>query len=320
MVDLEAGAKNIVGLTSAELPSLKQEMKSGWPMLIPLFILISLLAYSGSTPSKAAFWSIMAIVIIAFLSGKGKFGAKELLESLETGGKGVIEVAAACATAGVIIGVITLTGLGMKLSSVLIFLANDNTFILLLLTAGASIVLGMGVPTTACYLIVAMLVAPALIKMDILPIAAHLFVFYYGVMSMITPPVALAAYAAAGIAESDPFRTGFAAMRLGVVAFVIPFMFVYSPALLLEGTFSDVIRSVITAILGTVMLSVGLHGWLKVKIPAIARAFLILAGLLLIDSGVVTDIMSIGFLAAAFFITKFCRKINKGNIEEIKKE
>ncbi len=317
MVDLEAGKNHITGLTKEELPSLVKEIKSGWIMVIPLIVLIVMLVYSGTTPSKAGFWSTIAVVAVAFINRSVKFAGKELWECLESGGKSVIEVATACATAGIIIGVITLTGLGMKLSNVLINLAGGNTFTLLMLTAIACTILGMGVPTTACYLIVATLVAPALVKMGVLPIAAHLFVFYYGVMSMITPPVALAAYAGASIAGANPFKTGFTAMRLGVLAFVIPFNFVYGPPLLLEGSVGEIVQSMVTATIGTAFLSVAIQGWFKVSLPMLSRLLLAAAGLCLIDTGMLTDILSIALAVGSAMVARFMPcKDDGGKVKE----
>ncbi len=310
MVDLEAGKEGILGLPASQLPSPLKEIRMNWILLSPIVVLLYLLITSGSSPSKAGFWATITVIVLAALKRNIKFGLKELLDCLAEGGKSCIEVATACATAGIIVGVITLTGLGMKLSNVLISLAGGSTLLLLILTALVCIVLGMGVPTTACYLLVATLVAPALIKIGILPIAAHLFVFYFGVMAMITPPVALASYAAAGIADADPMKTGFQAMRLGIVAFIVPFMFVYDPTLLMQNTTVVLaIKSIITALIGTYILSVALEGWFRnTFLPFIARLTLFAAGLCLIDPDLVTDMISIALIVISIALTKFMNK------------
>jgi TRAP transporter 4TM/12TM fusion protein len=309
MVDLEAAKHNMVGLTKDQTPNFKEKMKDGWPFLVPLAVMIYLLTESSSTPSLAAFWSIVAVVVIAAIHPKYKFTWKDFYKCLESGGRGVIEVAAACAMAGVIIGVITLTGLGLKLSMLMITLAAGNLLVLLILTAIVCFILGMGVPTTAAYLIVASLVAPALIKMGIAPLAAHMFVFYYALVSMITPPVALAAYAAAGIAQCSPDKVGFTAVRLGVVALVVPFMFAYGPQLLLIGTWPEIIQSIITSIIGCVALSIAVHGWFQGQVPLWLRGMFLVGGLGLIKPGTLTDIAGVVLLVIAYFLNrKFAKK------------
>lgn len=300
MVDLEAAKTNLVGLPSDKLPSFKKKLKEGWPFLAPLVVLIYLLAESGSTPSLAAFWSIITVVVVAFIHPAYKFTVRDCLKCLESGGRGVVEVAAACATAGIIIGVITLTGMGLKLSMILVNLAAGSTLLLLILTAVVCLILGMGVPTTAAYLIVATLVAPALIKMGVYPLAAHMFVFYYAVVSMITPPVALASYAAAGIAQCSPMQVGVTSVRMGIVALIVPFMFVYGPQLLLVGTWPEVVQSIITSVIGCYALSVSIHGWFKVQLPLYVRAMFLIGGLGLIKPGSFTDIIGLVLIVAGF--------------------
>ncbi|MDR7868664.1 MAG: TRAP transporter permease [Sporomusaceae bacterium] len=309
MVDLEAAKYKMVGLSKENLPSFKEKMKDGWPFLVPLVVLIYLLGESGSTPSLAAFWAIVAVVAIAAVHPKYKFSFNDFLKCMESGGRGVIEVAAACAMAGVIIGVITLTGLGLKLSMLMITLAAGSLLFLLLLTALVCFILGMGVPTTAAYLIVASLVAPALVKMGVHPLAAHMFVFYYAVVSMITPPVALAAYAAAGIAQCSPDKVGFTAIRLGIVALVVPFMFVYGPQLLLIGTWPEIAQSIVTSIFGCIAMSIAVHGWYQGQVPTWIRGLFLLGGLGLIKPGTVTDIAGVLLIVVAYFLNKkFAKK------------
>lgn len=310
MVDLEAAKHNMVGLSKDQTPSFKEKMKDGWPFLVPLVVMIWLLTESSSTPSLAAFWSIIAVVVIAFVHPKYKFTVRDVLKCLESGGRGVIEVAAACAMAGVIIGVITLTGLGLKLSMLMISLAAGNLFVLLILTAIVCFILGMGVPTTAAYLIVASLVAPALIKMGVQPLAAHMFVFYYALVSMITPPVALAAYAGAGIARCNPDKVGFTAIRLGVVALVVPFMFAYGPQLLLIGTWPDIAQSIVTSIFGCVAMSIAVHGWFQGQVPIWIRGMFLLGGLGLIKPGLYTDITGVALIILAYLLNKKFAKKN----------
>ncbi len=309
MVDLEAAKYNMVGLSKEQTPNFKEKMKDGWPFLVPLAVMVWLLTESSSTPSLAAFWSIIAVVAIAVIHPKYKFTLQDFIKCLESGGRGVIEVAAACAMAGVIIGVITLTGLGLKLSMLMITLAAGNLFVLLILTAIVCFILGMGVPTTAAYLIVASLVAPALIKMGVNPLAAHMFVFYYALVSMITPPVALAAYAGAGIAQCSPDKVGFTAVRLGVVALVVPFMFAYGPQLLLIGTWPDIVQSIVTSIFGCFAMSIAVHGWFQGQVPLWIRGMFLVGGLGLIKPGLYTDIAGVALIILAYLLNKkFAKK------------
>lgn len=316
MVDLEAAKHNMVGLTKDQTPDFKEKMKTGWPFLVPLAVMVWLLTESSSTPSLAAFWSIIAVAVIAVIHPKYKFTLKDFLKCLESGGRGVIEVAAACAMAGVIIGVITLTGLGLKLSMLMITLAAGNSFILLLLTALVCFILGMGVPTTAAYLIVASLVAPALIKMGVHPLAAHMFVFYYALVSMITPPVALAAYAGAGIAQCSPDKVGFTAVRLGIVALVVPFMFAYGPQLLLVGTWPEIAQSIVTSIFGCFAMSIAVHGWFQGQVPLWLRGMFLVGGLGLIKPGLYTDIAGVALIIIAYLLNKkFAKKTSPPAVE-----
>lgn len=304
MVDLEAAKNGIAGVPRDKLPALSLHMRKGWLFIMPLAVLIYLLVVDSSTPSRAGFWAIVATIIVGVVHSGKKLSFKDLVKSLEEGGKGVIEVAAACATAGIIVGSITLTGIGLKLSMLLLSIAGGSTIVLLILTAILSLILGMGMPTTAAYLLVATLIAPALIKMGIYPLAAHLFVFYFSVISMITPPVALAAYAAAGLAKADPTKTGFSAMRLGISSLIVPFMFVYGPELLLKGAWIDVVISIIAATIGIFALSVAIIGWLSKQLLFFTRVIMFFSALLLIKPGLITDLIGLVLLAIGFILIK----------------
>jgi TRAP-type uncharacterized transport system fused permease subunit len=185
----------------------------------------------------------------------------------------------------------------MKLSTMLIEVAGGNLLALLFLTMIASLILGMGMPTTACYIVLAVLVAPALIKMGVVPIAAHLFVFYFGIISAITPPVALAAYAAAGIGNTDPFKTGWYATKLGLAGFIIPYMFVYGPALLIQGTPGEIVLASISGLVGSAALAAAIQGWALARLNLWQRVFLGIGGLCLIKPGWITDLIGLGLLS-----------------------
>ena len=268
---------------------------TGFFHLFPVLVLVYFMFVQGSTPFISALWACVAIVGIAQFFPKNR-GIRKVVSSLVEGGKGSVEVAVACAVVGIVLGAITQTGLGIRLSSLLISLSGENLYILLILTMVSSIILGMGMPTTACYIVVAVTVVPAIIKLGVIPLAAHMFVFYFGIISAITPPVALAAYAAAGIAHSDPFKTGWVAMRLGLSGFIIPFMFVMGPSLLLLGEPLTIVRSVMTAIAGVACLSAAIVGYGLAPLRFWERLGLFIAGLLLIDPGFMTDVIGIALL------------------------
>jgi TRAP-type uncharacterized transport system fused permease subunit len=195
---------------------------------------------------------------------------------LHSTGRGLLDIVAITGLAGVVIGVLQLTGLGFTLTLALTEIGQSSVLLMLICTAVVSMILGMGMPTTAVYILLAVLVAPAVTKLGIVPLAAHLFIFYFGMLSMITPPVCLAIYAAASLAKTDPVRAGWEAMRLGILAYIVPFLFVFSPTLLLLGSWTNVTVSVVTAICGTVLLGVGLVGYLFRHI-GIIRRFLFIA-------------------------------------------
>jgi TRAP transporter 4TM/12TM fusion protein len=260
MVDLEADKSGVERIEKARLPDLGKALRTGWHQLLTLVVLIVLLGM-GFTAMLAAFWAIVSVFCLSFISPHTRLSPLDLLAALETGIRNAVPVTVACACAGIIIGSIFASGLGLKFTNSVIELSGGNLFVLLILTAIAAIVLGMGMTTTAVYITVAALVAPALIQMGVEPMAAHLFAFYYGVVSTITPPVALAAFAAAGIAGSGPMRTAFTSARVGVAKYVVPFAFVYNSSLLLSGPIWLSLVSFTAVLTGLWALSVALEGW-----------------------------------------------------------
>ncbi|MCP4718231.1 MAG: TRAP transporter permease [Desulfobacteraceae bacterium] len=234
IVHFEAVRLGIKGLPKSELPRLWPVVKKKGHLLSPLIVLVAMLVM-GFTAMKAGFYSIIAVIIVCSFQKDTRMGYKKILETLEAGAKAVIPIAAACACSGIVVGVLTLTGLGLKISYLLVDIANGSLPILLILAMLVSIFLGMGITTTAAYLLVAIVVAPVLVQMGIPELAAHMFVFYYAVISTITPPVALAAYAAAGIAGTDPLKTALTGFRVGIAKFVVPFYIIYRPDFILVG-------------------------------------------------------------------------------------
>jgi TRAP transporter 4TM/12TM fusion protein len=245
---------------------------------------------------------------LANLRRESRMGIVKILRALEEGAKGTVPVAVACACAGIVIGVINLTGLGLKFTSFVLFLAGDSLAYALLFTMVAGIILGMGLPTTAAYIVMAALLVPALVKLGIPMIAAHMFAFYYAIISCITPPVALAVYAAAGLAGSDIWKTGLAAVRIGAPGFIIPFMFAYEPSLLFIGSPLTVLHTVITASVGVIMLASGLIGWLLRETNVLERVLLVAGAILLIKPGSYSDIIGAIFVVIVIVMQKFRQK------------
>jgi len=291
VIDLEAAKYGLLGVNRSELPKLKDVLLSQGHLLLPLFVLILMLIVLFYTPMKSAFYSIIAVLLVSFIRKRTAMDLKKVIGALREGGINTISVASACACAGIIVGMFTITGLGMKLSYILIDLSGGKLLYLLIFTAMCNIILGMGMPTTAVYIILATLAAPTLIKLGVSPMASHLFVFYYGCLSHLTPPVALAAFAAAGIAESPPMKTGFSAWRIGLAGFIVPFMFVYGPALILEESAIQIIIACITGLVGVWALAISLEGYIFRSFPWWQRVFPFVGSLLLIKPGIRTDLV-----------------------------
>jgi TRAP transporter 4TM/12TM fusion protein len=309
-VDLLAGRNGIYGLPPAELPRLLPVLRRSAGFVVPLTVLIIWMFFLNRRPEESGLLAVGAALIVGLLTPGVKLGGRQLLNILQNTGRGMLEIAAITGLAGVVIGVLQLTGLGFTLTLTLLNVGQNSAILLLVLTAIVSIILGMGMPTTAVYVLLAVLVAPGLSKLGILPIAAHLFIFYFGMLSMVTPPVCLASYAAASIGKTDPIKTGWEAMRLCAIAYVVPFLFVFSPALLLIGSWYAVAISIATAVAGAVLLGVGLVGYLFRPIGAVRRMFFVLAatGLLIpvVETGTYASftwtVNAVGLLVAAVLI------------------
>jgi len=278
-VDLEAGKTGMKGLHPGELPRMRTVLAKGWLFLVPLVVLIYLLFWLFWSAGRSAMGGVFVGLAVAFLQRTSRMNLRGFIKLLEVTGRGLLEIGVITAGAGFIIGVLQLSGLGFRFSLGLATLAGGNVFILLVLVAIACIILGMGMPTAAVYILLAVLAVPGLVELGIDPLAAHLFVFYFGILSMITPPVCLATYAAASIAGSDFMKTALTGMRLATVAYVVPFLFVYSPALLLKGTVFEVVVAVSTAIVGAGLLGVALSGYLFARLNLLQRALLAVAAL-----------------------------------------
>ena len=317
-VHYEALKKGLLGLPKEKRPDGKKLLKEGWFMILPVILIFGLLI-GGSSAMKAAMYGIIGCIIvwvINILREEKRFDiikfVKMFIEALDESARSAITVAITCGTAGIIVGVVTMTGLGLKMADGLIELAGGSLLLTMVFTMFSSLILGMGVPTTANYIIQATISAPALVALGVPPIAAHIFVFYFGIVADITPPVALAAFAGAGISGGNPMKTGFIATRLGIAAYVVPYMLVYNPILVLVNTegYSTsifvlmVLKSAVTAIIGMGGLATGFTGYFKTNNKIWESIILIVAGLLLVDPGTATDIAGAGLMIAVYLMQK----------------
>lgn len=327
MVHLEASKLGLKGIPREQLPKLGQIMKSQGYLLIPLFVIVYFLI-KGYTPVLSAFYAIgisVAIAIIArFVKRDKSFGFRELLSALEQGAKGSVGVACACACAGIIVGIVTLTGLGLRVAELIVTLAQGNLILTLFFTMIASIILGMGLPTTAKYIVLATMAVPALLKLDVNLMAAHLFILYFGVVADITPPVALAAYAGAGIAGANAMKTGLQAVKLALAAFIVPYIFAYDSSLILVKevvggdviflSFINALPVILSAVIGILCLACAVENYLLKKCKIYERILLFIAALALLKPGIVTDIFGVTVLMATFL---FQRSRKGKGLEEI---
>ena len=299
-VHLEAKKLGLRGLSREELPKLRPLLKKVY-LLLPLVLLVYLVSTSTRSIQYAAAIAIVAAIAVSMFDKDNRITPKRLLEALAAGGQGTITVAAACGIAGIIAGTITMTGLANMLINGIVVLAGDQVFIALVLTMVCCIVLGMGVPTTATYCIMAATCAPILIRMGVPTIAAHFFVFYFGIVADLTPPVALAAYAGAAIAQASPMKTAITATKLAVAAFIVPYVFALNPALLFVDTnVWGVVSISITAFIGITAVSASLEGYLHTHMSWYQRLICCAGGLMLIFPGTVTDVGGILLVGAVF--------------------
>ncbi len=299
--------RGLQGLPEEELPNLKESIKSGLEYIPVIVILIYALLIAATSPMMAAFYATIAIPVFAFFRKEKRFNLKRIFEGMRLAGQNALTIVIGCACAGIIVAMVALTGLGVAFSDMMLQLSGGNLFLTLFFTAIACIILGMGLPTTAAYVITAAIIAPALERLGVPILAAHLFVFYYACLSAITPPVALAAYAGAGIAKSNPMATAIEACKLGIVGFIVPFMFVYNGVLLANGTVGQIIFVVITAMIGVTALVSGVQNYLLRGLNIIERLLLIAGGLTLIKPGTLTDTVGLLLIAAVVVYQIFTR-------------
>ena len=299
MLDFEAAKTGLRGLEQEEIPSFFATLKEGWIFILPLVVLVVLIGQFGYNVAKAGLYSTLVLIAISYCKKETRLGPRKIKSALEQGALAFCDLGPAAGVIGIIMSAVSLTGLGMALSAGLIETAGGQLWLLLILTAIASIIMGMGSSTLLVYIVLAMFVAPAVIKMGVDPLAAHLFIFYFGCMSLVTPPVALAAYAAAIIAKADYWQTGWESSRLGIVGYIVPFIFVYQPALLMHGSATEVALAAGSALVGTIALAGAMTGYFFAILSWWQRSLMFLGAVTLIYPGWKTDLVGLTLLAVA---------------------
>lgn len=301
MVDLEARKTGMKGLSEEQLPKFKKVMVERGYLLLPIFAIIYFLI-NGATPIKAALYGIIVAILAGMIRKETRLNLTLFLEALEQGAKGALGVAIACASAGIIVGTVTLTGLGLKLGNGLVALAGGNLLLTLFFTMISSLILGMGAPTTANYIITSTIAAPAITKLGVPLLCAHMFTFYFGIVADITPPVALAAFAGSAIAKSDPLKTGINASKIAIAAFLIPYIFVMNPQMLLIDVRGfEIVQIVITSLIGMFGISIAMQGFIYTNVHPVLRLLFFTGGMLSIIPGWTTDIIGLGIIVAGVF-------------------
>ena len=302
MVDFEAAKLGMRGMREDELPKFNKLVRQIY-LFIPIVILIVALFMCYSV-IRAGTLATVAAAVVSWLTPH-RMGLRSILKAFELAGIMSIQIIAVCACAGIIVGVISLTGVGARFSALLLDLAGVSQLLALFFAMCIAILLGMGMPTTAAYAVAASVVAPGLVQLGIPTLTAHFFVFYFAVLSAITPPVALASYAAAGISGSNPMETSVTSFKIGIAAFIVPFMFFYNSAILMDGSWVEVTRAALTAIFGVFLLSSGVQGWfMGARSAWFLRAGLVLSALFMISGGLITDLIGIALFAGIFFVQK----------------
>jgi len=304
-VHFDAKRYKLAGVPKSELPRFLKVMAVRGHLFVPIFVVLIGLILGYSAP-LCALAGALACIPMALLraSTRGGIGWRNVFDALVDGARNTLSVAMACACAGIVIGCVTITGLGITFTEFVIVLAQSSLIAALVLTAIAGIVLGMGMPTTPSYIVMVSLLVPAIIKLGAIAPAAHMFAFYFAILSAITPPVALAVFAAAGLAKSDLWATGWQAVRIAAATYIVPFMFIYEPSLMLIGDWFESVTSTVSAVIGVMCLAAGLQGYLLREARWWERAVLVVAALLLIKPGYISDAIGVVLLAAVLFSQK----------------
>ena len=311
-IHFEAKRTGIKGIPLSQLPSLRS-LLTRIDLILPLVVIVSMML-TGFSPARAALWGIAVAFVLSFVRKSTRLSPRGILELLEEGARTALPVVAACATAGIVAGTVTRTGLGGRLGDAVVSLAGDNFLLVLLFTMISCLILGMGLPTTANYVVTATVAAPILYNNFEVPlIAAHMFVFFFGILADITPPVCLAAYAGSGIANSNPLRTGVTALRLAIAGFLIPFVFVLEPALLLEGPVTDLLHALVTLILGMTAIAAGLAGYLITRTTVLEVVLLMVSGVMMVVPVLWVSLIGIAIAAVVVVVQVIRRRRHRGD-------
>jgi TRAP transporter 4TM/12TM fusion protein len=288
-VHFAAAQLGLGGLKGEELPPLKKILREGGIFFLPAVVIVVVLL-SGLTPLRAALWGILTTLVCATCVGVSRKGmVGKIWNALASAARVGVVVATGCASAGIVMGVLFQTGLSNQIASYIMSISGGSLFVPLIIAALLCLIVGMGVPVTASYIIVAVMIVPAATMLGVSQMAAHLFVFYFSAISFITPPVCMAAYVAAALAKANPLRVGFTAARLGIAGFIVPFLFIYRPAVLLVGSTMQIVVVIITASIGVMAIAAGLEGWIMRKANLLERALLVSGGIALMFPGLWTN-------------------------------
>ena len=302
MVHFEAVKVGLKPIPKKDRPSLKKTLRNSY-LFLPIVVLL-LFLFRGYSPLMAAFYAILLIIPISYLKKGSRMTPKRLIGTLELGAKNAVMIAMACTCAGMIVTVVTHTGLGLAFSSVALTLSGGIFFFVLIFVMMAAIMLGVGVPSTAAYILASTLGVPILVRLGADLLAAHLFTYYFAIIACCTPPVAVCAYAGAALAGSDPMKTGFESFKLAIAGFIVPFMFIYNPVLILKGSPMAILMALVTAAIGVIAIAAGIEGWLLTRAKILERILLIGAGIALVVPQISMSLLGGGIFAACIFAQK----------------
>jgi TRAP transporter 4TM/12TM fusion protein len=304
VVDARAVGSGLTGLPKDQLPSINKVMRERGHLGIPVIFLIVVIAM-GWTPMRSAFWASILTIVVSYISKLTRPSISQLLKALESGSKQSVQIVITCAAAGIIVGTFLITGLGAKLSYTLIAYSYGNLYLAAFWSMIIALLLGCAMPPTAVYIILVTILVPVLTKLGAAPIAAHMFLFIFSCVAAITPPVAIAAYCAAALAKSEPNRTGWLAFRFGLPAYIIPFMFIAVPAVIMQGKPLDIFIAVGAELVGILCFVAAIEGFLLINFNTLPRILMGIASLLLLYPEIITDIIGLVIIVAALLINKF---------------
>ncbi len=312
-VQLRASRRGLLGLPKDQLPRAWAVIRDRGHLLVPIFFLLYMLFFSGTTVIYSAVWTIVVTVVVACLRKGTRMSVKDILDSFAEGARSTVPVAVACACVGIIVGVVSKTGFGLTMANTIITLGKQSLLATLIFTMVTCMILGMGLPSIPAYIITAAIAAPALARLGIPPIAAHMFAFYFAMFANLTPPVALAAFAAAGLSGGNPVKTGFASVKLAIAGFIVPYMFIYSPELLLINTsFLNGVRVSVGACIGVLMIGAAVEGYLFTEMNAFLRLISSVGALCLISSEFYSDIVGLVILAVLVVVQRSLARKQEG--------